>query len=146
MATRANVTAIIVSRCKEAGKVLAEAEAGFLGGAVGIGINRAQKVPDLLPNLGVAWRDTLTWLDVVLHLRTHCHSPRKTLASLSKEDATRSVTLNTCQTSKFRFWGKTENIRDTYPGKWHFGGVFAVTLPQTWSNARIFASTLALVP
>jgi hypothetical protein len=63
----------------------AETETGFLGCAVGIGIDGEKKFLNLVRGLLVALRNALTWLDVMLHFRLHPHSPRNNLPELLKK-------------------------------------------------------------
>jgi hypothetical protein len=66
---------------EEVGQMSTEAEAGFFGNAVRIGVDSAKKLLDLLRGLLIAVQDALMRLDVMLHLRLHLHSLRKDLPS-----------------------------------------------------------------
>jgi len=75
--------------CEDTAKVLVEADAWFLGGAGGVGIDGPEKIPDLLLNLILlnldlltARRDSLAWIDLGVHFRLHsCLSPEKLSSS-----------------------------------------------------------------
>ena len=75
--------------CEDTAKVLVEADAWFLGGPGGVGIDGPEKMPDLLFNLIRvnldllrARRDGLAWLDLGVHFRLHsCLSPEKLSSS-----------------------------------------------------------------
>ena len=60
--------------------MLAEADAGFFGDALGIGSYSPKKLLDILGGLLIAVWVALTWLDVMLHFRLHSHSPRSNFA------------------------------------------------------------------
>ena len=96
MATGAAVAAVGI----DATKVLLERDAGFLRDAGGIGIDRPEKILDLLLHLALddldlasLWWGDLPRLDLVLHFRLHSYHPRR---------ATRIVVVNTWGTDKFR--------------------------------------------
>jgi hypothetical protein len=48
-----------------------EADARFLGNALGIRIDGAKKLLDFLRDLRIAVQDPFTWLDVMLHFPLH---------------------------------------------------------------------------
>ncbi len=72
----------IVSDWEEIGQMPVEAEPGFLGNTVRVGVYRPKKFLDLFGGLLIAPLGVLTWLDVVFHFRLHLHSPRKDLPKL----------------------------------------------------------------
>jgi hypothetical protein len=75
--TKAIAALIVVSRRKETGKVLLEADARFFRDASGIGIQGPEKILDIHLHLLVARWDGFTWLDVVVHFRLHSCSSQK---------------------------------------------------------------------
>jgi hypothetical protein len=72
----------IVLRSQEIGQMPMEAEPGFLGNTVRVGVYCPKKFLDLFRGLLIAPLGALTWLDVVFHFRLHLHSPRKDLPKL----------------------------------------------------------------
>jgi len=74
---------------EDTAKVFVEADAGFLGGSVGVGSDGPEKIPDLLLNLILvnlallrARGNGLAWLELVVHSRLHsCLSPENLSSS-----------------------------------------------------------------
>jgi len=74
---------------EDTAKVFVEADAGFLGGSVGVGSDGPEKIPDLLLNLILvnlallrARGNSLAWLELVVRFRLHsCLSPENLSAS-----------------------------------------------------------------
>jgi hypothetical protein len=78
--------------------MLVEADAGFLGNAGGIGIQGAEKILNLLPNLRpnegnrpTAWNNDLPWLDRVMHFPLYPTYPQRNVSCASEEAAARTV-------------------------------------------------------
>jgi hypothetical protein len=80
---RTDALTVVASGPEKAAKMLLEAHARFLRSAGGVGIQGQQKILDLLTHLDVAWKRSLTRLDVMLHFPIHFYSPRRNLSWLS---------------------------------------------------------------
>ena len=61
--------------------MLAETDTGFVGNAVGIGVDGSKKLLDLFRGFLIAQQLALTWLDVMMHLRIHPAHPEYLLSS-----------------------------------------------------------------
>jgi len=79
---RTTALTVVASGREKAAKMLLKVHAWFLYSAGRIGIQGQQKILDLLTHLDVAWKHSLTRLDVMLHFTTHSYSPRRNLSRL----------------------------------------------------------------